>query len=64
MDAAAVEALIGAGEATAGMVPKLRAARRAVRAGVGEVWIGSLGEPGVWRQGTRVWRQTPAQGLG
>jgi acetylglutamate kinase len=38
-----VEALVASGEATGGMIPKLRAAARAVECGVGEVRIGGFG---------------------
>jgi acetylglutamate kinase len=42
LTAGEIEPLIAAGQATEGMIPKLRAAVQAVEAGVGEVRIGTL----------------------
>lgn len=42
VDAGEVEALVAAGEVTRGMIPKLRAARRSIARGVGEVLIGGF----------------------
>lgn len=49
-----VEELIGSGVASGGMAPKLRAAARAARAGVGEVRIGGLELLGEAGAGTRI----------
>jgi acetylglutamate kinase len=49
-----VEDLIASGVASGGMAPKLRAAARAARAGVGEVRIGGLELLGAESAGTRV----------
>jgi acetylglutamate kinase len=54
-----VESLVAAGEATRGMIPKLRAAAAAVEAGVREVRIGGFSSGGLQEVlGTRVVRAT------
>ena len=51
---AEVEELISSGVASGGMAPKLRAAARAARAGVGEVRIGGLELLSGESAGTRI----------
>lgn len=54
IEAGEVEELIASGVASGGMAPKLRAAARAARAGVGEVRIGGLELLGGEGAGTRI----------
>lgn len=50
----AIEALIAQGHASGGMVPKLRAAARAIKQGVGEVRIGGMAQRLEDVTGTRI----------
>lgn len=53
----ALEGLIASGEIAGGMIPKVRSAKRALEAGVGEVIVCGAGDPaGLGHNGTRLKR--------